>query len=109
MRQYLGTNILTHLRISVIVAYLIAWNVVWFAGIVLGGSATSTTARVFQTGDLIGTALFALAIAQTEPMRRLTLRSRENLPGLARELRVIALITGTMGLGWLASIAVERV
>ena len=108
MKQYLGAEILAHLRISVLVGYFVVWNLIWLAGVWLGGSATSRTAHTFFAVELLGTALIALAIAHTEPAKRLTLRSRSNLPGLARELRAIAVLTGLMGLGFLAMITIER-
>jgi len=96
-----GREIVTHLRISVMVAYVLIWNGLLFLGIWLGGrglSYDSPIAEIMLLVALIGTALFALSVAHSSWVQSVVLRSRSNLPGLRIELWFIAILTAFLSL-----------
>jgi hypothetical protein len=96
-----GREIVKHLRISVMIAFTIAWNGLLLLGMWLGGrgmSYQSSQARVFLFIALLGTAIFALAIAHSSRVQAVTLRARDNLGGLRQELWFIAVLALFMSL-----------
>jgi len=91
-----GTELFRHVRGVVLVGYVVAWNALLAAGMWAGGSwdFKSTAARVFLLVALLGTTGLGLAIAYWDPVQTWALRSRENLPGLRKDLWFIVLLTG---------------
>jgi hypothetical protein len=85
-----------HLRVAVMIAWVFAWNAVLLFGMWLGGqgfSYKSVSARIALLVALWGTATLALAIARSTKIQAATLKSRENIPGLRKELWFIAVVT----------------
>jgi hypothetical protein len=92
----IGPNLYKHLRVAVMIAWLIAWNAILLFGMWLGGqglSYKSASSRIALLTGLIGTAALALGIAYSAQIQAATLRSRENIPGLRRELWFMVVIT----------------
>ncbi len=78
------------------VAYVVVWNGVILLGMWMGGGGftyQSVPARTMMLVALWGTAIFALMIAYSPQVQAVTLRSRENIPGLRKELWFIAILT----------------
>jgi hypothetical protein len=85
-----------HLRVAVMIAWVFAWNAVLLFGMWLGGqgfSYKSVSARIALLAALWGTAALALAIARSTQIQAATLKSRENIPELRKELWFIAIVT----------------
>jgi hypothetical protein len=104
----IGPNLYKHLRVVVLIAWLVGWNAILLFGMWLGGqglSYKSASSRIALLASLLGTAALALGIAYSAHIQATTLRSRENIPGLRRELWFIVVIMLLSSLAVLLSFA----
>jgi hypothetical protein len=100
-----GRHLFRHLRVMVMIAWVVAWNATLLLGMWVGGvglSYHSTASRIALLIALFGTTAFALGVAYSTKVQAWALRSREAVPGLRRDLWFIALLTsvGFVATAW---------
>jgi uncharacterized membrane protein len=94
-----GREIVRHLRIEVMLCFVVAWNVLLIIAMWAGGSGFSLAtvpARLVLFVACASSAGFALAVAYSPRIQAITLRARDNIPGLRRDLWFFAILMGAM-------------
>lgn len=106
----MGAELFKQLRVSVMVAWVVAWNALLAGGMWLGGgwSFESAAARIFLTTALLGTASLALAIAYSRPVQSVTLRRQDNVAAIRKDLWFFTLLTGIGAIATALTFFVEK-
>jgi hypothetical protein len=106
----MGTELFKQLRVSVMVAWVFAWNVLLTGGMWLGGgwNFESAVARIFLIIALLGTSGLALAIAYYGPVQSVTLRSQDNVAAIRKDLWFFVLLTSIGAVATVISFFAEK-
>lgn len=103
----LGREIIKHLRIRVMIAWVIAWNILGGLSIWIGGerhTINSFISNALTLTALLGTSCVALAIIYSATAQAVTLRASDSIQGLRKELWFIAVLTAGLAVAQIVAL-----